>query len=367
MKRFEHGGTVFTTARALGFETSRMLDFSASINPLGMPASVRNALRRHLKHIVHYPDTQATELVSALANHHGIDASSLLCGNGCTELIHLVVRALYPARVLIPAPTFSEYERAATASRQWCAGGQKCELSYFPLTEKDSFRLDADAFINAMARMVSTASPPHLAFLCNPNNPTGAATPREDVLKIARAARKLRCYLVVDEAFIDFCPEHSVMDAVPHNTYLIVLRSMTKFYALAGLRLGFGIFPSAVRKKMESLREPWSVNSLAQIAGLAAIADDSFRARSLRLIAREKIFLEKSFEALDIRFISSSANFYLFKMLNAPTVVDTLARKGILIRSCSNFRGLSSAYLRIAVRSHTENIHFIEEFTKCKA
>ena len=361
MKRFEHGGTIFATARILGVDPSQILDFSASINPLGTPASVRNALRRHLNQIAHYPDTNATELVSALAAHHGIDASSILCGNGSAELIYLVVSALRPAHVLIPAPAFSEYERAAIAS------GQKCELSYFPLTEKGGFRLDADAFINAMASMVLTASSSPLAFLCNPNNPTGALTLREGVLKIARAARKLRCYLVVDEAFIDFCPEHSVMDAVRHNPYLIVLRSMTKFYALAGLRLGFGIFPSAVRKKMESLREPWSVNSLAQIAGLAAVADDSFRARSLRLIAREKLFLEKSFEALRIRFIPSSANFYLLKMLNAPAVADALARKGILVRSCANFRGLSSAHLRIAVRSRTETLRFIEELKICKA
>lgn len=366
MKRFDHGGAVFAAARALGMDPSQVLDLSASINPLGVPAAADRAMRRHLRDLVHYPDSASAELTAALADYCGIDPAALIVGNGSTELIYLAMRGVQPASALIPAPTFSEYERAAMT-------GGTCRITYFPLREPGGFRLDPEKYIAAMTRMVASerTSAAHralrsAAFLCNPNNPTGVLTPREDVLRIARAARQLRCYLIVDEAFIDFCPEHSIVDAVRNNPFVIVLRSMTKFYALAGARLGFGVFPPAVKKTISALREPWSVNRLAQVAGVAALSDDRYRRKTFRLIEEEKRFLEQEFTAMDIRHVPFAANYCLFTVRNGSAVQESLFRKGILVRSCANFRGLTRNHMRIAVRSHAENKRFLEELKTCR-
>jgi len=396
MKRNLHGGNIHTAARNLEMGLEQILDLSASINPLGMPQSVQSAICNHLKSAVHYPDPDTVELTAALAAHYAIAADTILCGNGSTELIHLLARALRTERVLIPAPTFAEYEKAVAAVQDAECG--KCRINYFVLKEKDGFRIDADAFITAMTHLctgnLSAAAahgcsrssianrkaemlPPRSAsknlksslpvvFLCNPNNPTGILTSREDVLKIAHAAQKLRCYLVVDEAFADFCPEHSVIDAAAHNPYLIVLRSMTKFYALAGIRLGYGVFPSPLIRRMQEIREPWTVNTIAQIAGLAALEDGTYRTKTMKMLMREKCFLEKSLHALGIQYLPSAANYYLLKMPHAAAIINALAAKGIILRSCANFRGLTKSHVRIAVRSRRENTRFLKELSSCR-
>lgn len=368
-----HGGNIHAAARMLGVGIGDILDLSASINPLGMPRCVQTALRKGLTEAVHYPDPAAAELTAALANYHSVPPETLLCGNGSTELIYLIAQALRPTAALIPAPTFAEYERAVTACRKSDARSVKHHISYFPLKENTGFRIDPDGFIDAMANMVSTLPLRHprqsalpVAFLCNPNNPTGVGTPREDVLKIARAARKLRCYLVVDEAFVDFCPQHSVIDAVAGNPCLIVLRSMTKFYALAGIRLGYGIFPGSVVRRILSIREPWTVSTIAQIAGLSALQDASYRAKTAQMLAREKLFLEKAFRTFGIEHLPSEANYYLLKMRDAETIADGLAQKGILLRRCANISGLTRSHLRVAVRTRSENIRFLKELNACR-
>ncbi|HMK44483.1 MAG TPA: threonine-phosphate decarboxylase CobD [Dissulfurispiraceae bacterium] len=371
MRRQSHGGEVFAASRMLSMPPDAILDMSASLNPLGMPQSVGRAIRAALPHAVHYPERDAHALSEVLSASLGIPRGRMLCGNGSTELIYLAVRALQPARILIPSPTFSEYEKAVAAAQTTAPVARECTIDDFPLKEQNGFRLNASEFIAAMEKMTSRSvdgdqrSASSVAFLCNPNNPTGTVTPRKEMLHIARAAEKNRCYLVVDEAFIDFCPEHAIIVKTLDNPYVIVLRSMTKFYALAGLRLGFGIFPTPVRKKIGDIREPWSVNSLAQAAGLAALADNAYQMRTYRLIAEEKRFLEDHFRAMDIGFVPSCANFYLLKMRNAKAVMDSLFHKGILVRNCRDFRGLSANHMRIAVRSRRENMRFIKELARC--
>lgn len=373
VKKALHGGNIHAAARTLGTSPKHILDLSASINPLGMPQSVRTAITSQLNVAVHYPDPDCVELSQAIAARHSLNPDTILCGNGSTELIYLIARALKPRHALIPAPTFAEYERAIKASGKWGAGSKKCGTNYLHLKANNGFRLDADAFIDAMTKMVSSYSSPithhsslSLAFLCNPNNPTGLVIPRDEVLKIAAAAKKLRCYLVVDEAFIDFCPAHSVIDATVRNPYLIVLRSMTKFYALAGIRLGYGVFPLSAARSIRALREPWTVSTVAQIAGRAALNDRSYRTRTESTIAREKHFLEKSLRSLGIPYLPSAANYYLLRLQSADAVEKTLAETGILIRSCANFRGLDRSYVRIAVRSRRENIRFLKELSLCR-
>jgi threonine-phosphate decarboxylase len=371
-KTISHGGNIYAAARMLAVDVKQILDLSASINPLGMPQSVRSAIIRHIRFAEHYPDPDCLDLTHAIAHHYKIDPETIVCGNGSTELIHLIVRALRPEMALIPAPTFAEYERAIVTHSKGCALTAS-KIHFFQLTKQHNFQLNADAYISAMHAMATRRSNKRnnprtnaIAFICNPNNPTGLLLSRSDVLKIAKAAEEIKCYLVVDEAFIDFCPGASIIGFAVNHPHLIIVRSMTKFYALAGIRLGFGVFPLPIARRLQMIREPWAVSTIAQIAGYAALQDHGFITKTHRLISREKHFLESSFRSRDITYLPSAANYYLLNILNAEMIIQSLAQKGILVRSCGSFRGLSNSYIRIAVRSHAENTRFLEELPLCK-
>ena len=344
----EHGGNVYRASEETGIPVSKIIDFSASINPLGVPDSVLQAILENIKYLPHYPEPYAEQLSMRLARHLDIDPQTVLCGNGSTELIYLIARVLASRKVLVLAPTFSEYERACAIHR-----GTSCIR--FALSRESGFKIDPEAFITAMTGC-------NIAFLCNPNNPTGRLLNRESVLAIAEAAKRLSCYLVVDEAFIDFMPEHSVVDEVAGYSHLIVLRSLTKFYALSGLRIGYGVFPMALARQMKNHKEPWSINTLAQKAGIAAINDRRYGERTGAVIATEKKFIERELIFLGIEYIPSDVNYYLLRIEHAQEVALALRKIGILVRDCSNFPGLDGSYIRVAVRSQQENMALLKEF-----
>ncbi len=345
-----HGGNIYRAAGETGLPEGRIIDFSASINPLGISKKVKRALIKNIRYLINYPDPDATELRQHLSNHYHINVDSILCGNGSTELIYLIPRALKPKEVLIPQPTFSEYERACrTAS-------YKLQVASCKLKQENNFEINPDVFIKAMKGC-------DMAFLCNPNNPTGRLLKRAAMLKIAAAAKKLRCYLVVDEAFIDFCPKDSVVNEVCNNPYLIVLGSMTKFYALTGLRIGYGVFHQSVIKKIISYKEPWAVNTIAQRAGVVAMSDTEYRDETFSVMKQEKKFMEDGLGKLKIEYIPSAVNYYLIRLSNAGEVIHSLRHKGILVRDCSNFAGLNRAYIRIAVKSRRHNSRLLKELS----
>ncbi|MDA8098155.1 MAG: threonine-phosphate decarboxylase CobD [Nitrospiraceae bacterium] len=349
-----HGGDRRAASRRTGIPEERIIDFSASISPAGVPGTVRQILHQHEKDLPHYPQPHAEELCAAVEKRYRLEKGSVICGNGSTELIYLIPRALRPKRVLLTSPTFSEYERACRL------GGSR--LVHHPLMREDDFRVSAGDMIRALQGKGGGKSDAcSMAFLCNPNNPTGQLLSRKKVLEIAEAARKIRCYLVVDEAFIDFCPGHSVANEVRKNPWLIVLRSLTKFYALAGIRAGYAVLSPDLAEKVRQNKEPWTVNSLAQKAGIASLKDRSYEEKAQRVVAREKTFIERSLESAGIQFIPSQANYYLLRMKNARKVAAGLERKGILVRDCSNFRGLDGSWLRIAVRTRKENKILMQE------
>ena len=344
----EHGGNIYRPAEELKKPESKVIDFSASINPLGVSKRVGDKIKKGLKDLSHYPDPDTKELRGKIAQYHDIEPETLLCSNGSTELIYLVPRAFKPEKVLIPSPTFSEYERACRTT------SYKLQVTSYKLKKQNNFDINPDEFISSLVTRHSSL-PFDMAFLCNPNNPTGSLLKKETVLRIAEAAKKLKCLLIVDEAFIDFHPEESVIKDTHDNPYLIVLRSMTKFYALTGLRVGYGVFSSRLINKLKEFKEPWTVNTLAQKAAMAALGENEYIGKTLRLIKSEKDFLEGSFRKIGIEFLPSDANFYLLKFNNANEIILSLLKKGILVRDCSNFKGLDGSYIRIAVRSRWEN------------
>ena len=355
-----HGGNIYRLAESLGIGPEEIIDFSASINPLGVPESAREAMTACITHLVNYPDPDMKDLKSVISEGTGVEPASIVCGNGSTELIYLMARALGPKKVLIPDPTFSEYERA-------CAAIHGTKVIHYGMEKERMFDVDPADFARVMAGEVKASSACDTAFLCNPNNPTGRLMRRDEILEIADAAKSARCTLVVDEAFIDFCPGASVIHEVRNNPYLVVLRSLTKFYALSGLRLGYAVLPPRLYDPAARAKEPWTVNTLAQEAGIAALADEAYRNETYRIVAEEKAFLEEGFRRLGIFFAPSAANFYLLKFEKGPEITARLKGKGILVRDCSSFIGLDDSYIRVAVKSRRDNTRLLEEISLCMA
>ncbi|MFZ5908114.1 MAG: pyridoxal phosphate-dependent aminotransferase [Nitrospirota bacterium] len=356
----------YRIAEEMNMHERKIIDFSFPVNPLGVSKRIRAELRRRLKDLNRYPDSDAKRLKKRLSQYHDIDPEKILCGNGSSELLSLFVRELKPLKVLIPAPAHQGFAQTVSRIRE-IEEGESAAVEYYEMGKEYGFRIDALSYIQALERM-ATSSPdmPHfcMAFLCNPNSISGRLIGRGDVRRIAEAAKAHRCYLILDEAFLDFCAGESLLAEGAENPYLIILRTMTYVYALAGLRIGYGVCAGDLAQKIERHREPWTINSLAQKAAAVALKDRAYLNETYTVVRSEKKFLEKSFLKLDMEFFPSDANFYLVKIQNANEVYEELKQKGILLGACSGFRGLDNTYLRIAVKSHRENAALVRELSK---
>jgi threonine-phosphate decarboxylase len=346
---FDHGGNVFAVARQLGVQPEGILDFSASINPLGPPPGVREAVTAAFERLVHYPDSGCTELTAALASHHGVAPANVCVANGSTELIFLIPRLVAGGRALLIAPTFSEY---TVALRQAGFGYDRLVLPH-----DQGFPLSIDALREELAKGYG------LLFLCNPGNPTGRLYGREEVAEILTLCRETGTLLVLDEAFMDFCEEGSAKDLVVASGAGVVLRSMTKFYAMPGLRLGYALAAAPLAERLMALRPPWSVGTLAQVAGLAALADGGHSARTLDCVAAERTFLMKELAKLPgVWVYPGAANYLLVRLdgeMTAPLLQELLLSGRVLIRDCANFAGLDERFFRVAVRGRAENARLL--------
>ncbi|MBE3586304.1 threonine-phosphate decarboxylase CobD [Desulfofundulus thermocisternus] len=348
-----HGGNLVRASLEYGFAPQDFLDFSANINPLGPSPRVLEALKDNLWQISHYPDPDCRELKVALAEHLGVDPSCLLVGNGASELIYLLARVFPFRRALIPAPTFSEYALAVRA-----AGG---EVKYifldssrgfpFPLKEVLKLLPEADAL-----------------FLCNPNNPTGGLVTCRELGFLLETALACGSMIIVDEAFMDFVQNpasYSLLCQAGRHHRLILLYSLTKILAIPGLRLGVLVARPEVVRTLEKARDPWSVNALAQVAGVAGLRDRAYLEATREVVTREREFLFQELSSLPgWRPFPGTANFLLVDITNAGItageLTGLLGRRGILVRNCSNFPGLTEGYIRVAVKGHDENLRLLK-------
>ena len=340
-----HGGNVHAFARARGLQLESVLDFSASINPLGWPRGITAAYRRVLKRVVRYPEPYAETLTAELAQYHGLDPAAILVGNGSTQLIYLLARVIAPRKVLVVAPLFSEHE---TAFR--LAGSQVMRFFLRPPT----FALAIDKLHSALAAGYDAL------VLTNPNSPTGALIPRTAMTEIARLCRQLRVQLIVDETFVDWAEDESLKHLAPRNTSVIILRSLTKFFAIPGLRVGYVIAHPTLTSRLRKHIEPWSVNSVAQEIAIPCVRDQSFIERSRTFIARERTWLANRLTAIPgLQVFPSAANFLLLRVTAKGLDARTFRRRGeealILVRECSNFAGLGKQFFRVAIRTHREH------------
>jgi len=340
-----HGGNVYAFARTRGIAPDQVLDFSASINPLGWPRSAASAYRRALSRILHYPEPYAETFTAALAQYHNLDPEAVLVGNGATQLIYLLAHVLRSSRVLLIAPLFSEYERAFRSS------GLLVE----------HFFLRPPTFALVLDRLKNVLSTGYDALvLTNPNSPTGALMPRAQVEELAQLCRRTNTWLIVDETFVDWVEEESLKQLAARNSHLMILRSLTKFFALPGLRVGYVIAQPKLIKRLRTRIEPWSVNAVAQEVARACVQDLSFVRRSRTFMARERPWLVAQLAALPgLGLFPSAANFFLVKITKSElTMLEfsrRLAEDNLLVRACGNFPGLGKQFFRVAVRTRPEN------------
>ena len=273
-----HGGDIFGAAQRLGVPVSAIMDFSASINPLGLAPRARRRLKKELDLVCHYPDQRQADLRSLIASYENIDPESILFGNGATQLLHLIPRHLEPRKVLLAQPAFSEY-----AAALGCSG---CRIGEYRLEPKRLFQIELNEFLRTLK-----AKAPDMLILANPNNPTGVVIPAETLSAIVDVCLRRRIQFVVDESFIDFTAQPSLARRASEHGHLIVLRSFTKFFAFPGLRLGYLVAHPSLVEEFSRQQEPWSVNTLAVIAAAESLVDSTFREKSLKLIARERRYL----------------------------------------------------------------------------
>ena len=322
------------------------LDFSANVSPLGLPQGVADAIVAALPTADRYPDPLCRELRTALSRAEQLPEPWILCGNGAADLIYLVW-ALKPRRALLPAPTFAEYAAALESVG--------CEVKRKTLHEADDFAV-TEAFVQAVNQSID------LVFLCQPNNPTGQITPPELVQRLVRRCADCGAVLVVDECFLDFLQQRDALTAKPllqTAPNLVILKAFTKLYAMAGVRLGYALCSNtALLAKMQAAGQPWGVSSLAQAAGAAALRETAYADAVRALIADQRPRLAAGLRALGLQVIEGSANYLLFR---APeTLGAALQQRGVCLRSCGNYPGLSAGWYRTAVRTAPENEQLLQ-------
>jgi threonine-phosphate decarboxylase len=353
----EHGGDVYAWARQARLDPAEIVDFSASINPLGPPATARKAFQKSYTEVSRYPNPYGEKLKEALAKRHAMKPVEILVGNGSTQLIYLLCFALRPRKALVVGPTFSEHANALTLA------GAK--VRFLSLRADGDFKFSTEDFMAAWEKADD------MAFLTTPNSVTGQLIPRAEIEKIARIALLKRRFLVIDEAFIDFAEGESVKQLIWDNPYLIILRSLTKYYALPGLRLGYLLAHSRTVAQFAAYLEPWSLNGPAQKVALACLADRSFGLKTERWLQRERKFLAQALIALKVfEPYPSSTNFLLVRIANDTGALELrsfLLQKKILIRACNSFAGLGSDHFRVAVRRRKDNRLLLEALRKWTA
>lgn len=340
----EHGGNTREAAQALGVSPERLTDFSANINPLGMPQSLKQAIVDNLALVERYPDVEYHALHAALACHHQVLPEWIVAGNGETELIFNLVQYLAPKRALLLTPGFAEYRRALVR-----AG---CEIVDFALDEGSGWQPD---------EQLLAALTPDLdcLFLCTPNNPTGLMPDEKLLLAVAERCHRLGIALIMDEAFLDFMPD--VPGFIPRLCdfpKLYVLRSLTKFFAIPGLRLGYLVSADiATTQLIRRLREPWTINAFAALAGEVILDDEEYISASHRWLSAEQPRLFSLLDSLQgITVWAPRAN-YIFLRCDVAglDLQQALLEHLILIRSCANYPGLDARYYRVAIKSPQNN------------
>lgn len=337
-KRIHHGGPF-----SINNPNSDILDFSSNISPIGIPSIVRKTIKNQIDIVQIYPDSDSTQLRKKLEHYTKISYSQIVVGNGATEIIYDFCRSFISNKtpVLIPIPTFGEYESAA----KLCGA----KISFF-----NTMNLEKN--INDFISKIPNNG---CIFICNPNNPTGNLISKKTLQKIIILANKQKTLVFVDECFIELVPDHneSILHLIKKYDNLFILRSLTKSFALAGLRIGYGIGSKQMALVLNQIKIPWNISGLAQQAASAALSDKSYLVKVKKLIKKESSYLINCISKLtNFQCIDTSTNFILIRTkIKSHVLQKKLLEKKILIRDCRTIRGLDNNYIRIAVKTRKEN------------
>ena len=379
MKMDFHGGNIYKVFREKNIK--EILDYSSNINPYGIPESLKKRITENLEVLERYPDPDYVELRQKLANLNKVNLSDIILGNGATEIIFLFMKVINPKKILIVSPTFGEYERAVkateisgdTVSLSSSNGdnknieNKKIEIEYFELKESDDFKLNIGNLKNELENKYD------LLIICNPNNPTGKFLKLAQTEEILKECNKYDTKLFIDEAFIEFLADgmkESIINTEENKKNLFVTRAFTKFFAIPGLRLGYGMyFDKELEQKISEKKEPWSVNNIAEMAGLTVLDDTEYIEKTLKWITKEKIYMyEKLNEISGIKVYETEVNFITGKIdeklfsegLNVKILREKMLEQGILIRDASNFKFLDERFFRLAIKDRASNDRVIK-------
>jgi threonine-phosphate decarboxylase len=334
----------------------QIVDFSVNLNPFGPPAQLREAWNELYFDAIDYPDPYGQALVEAIAKFHNLDENMVIIGNGAAELIYLIGQIFAQRHVLIVEPAFSEYKKACEAFG--------CKVSSHVLYDRHDWDID-------IVRIEAELTGKDALFFCHPNNPTGKVYSKKQLLSLIEVAKKHAACVVIDEAFADFCSESiSVAQELKRYPNLIVLRSLTKMYAIAGLRLGYVLAHPETISLLKQKQPHWSVNGIALKAGQICLKDNTHATRTRQLIDQERKRMITVLQNLGFRCSDSSVNFFLIQdpsLSSMDPLISFLLKRELVVRHTKNFRGLDGRYIRVAVRKKEENDQLLSALREWKA
>jgi threonine-phosphate decarboxylase len=348
-----HGGQLRQIAAQYGVPAEHLIDFSANINPAGPPPSVRVTLHRTLAEsatLAAYPDLELTDLKSVLANHAWVRCDDVCVANGFVPLLEATLRSLKVTRCLLPVPCFSEYRRTL----------ENANIAVLPhqLLQKNYFRYEPDVIVQSLLHYSCDA-----ILLANPQNPSGALFEAEAMRRLIELAAQYNITVLLDEAFIDYRPAQSLTQLVSEQSRLVVFRSVTKFFAIPGLRVAYAVSNASTAKNLNRFLAPWPISSLASDAVCAALQDEVYSHESRNLNDKRRTELEQELTRLNIFTYPSKTNFLLLRFAAEVDVrllwEKMIVEEQVVLRSCGNFEGLGAGHLRTAVRSEPENERLI--------
>ena len=360
-----HGGNIYKIFREKNID--KILDYSSNINPYGLPENLKKEIFEKVFVLERYPDPDYIELREKIAEKNNLNIENIIVGNGATEIIFLFMKILSPKKVLIVSPTFGEYERAIKAST---LANDSLEINYFELKETENFVLNVKNLETELENNYD------LLILCNPNNPTGQFLKLKKLEEILKICEQKNTKLFVDEAFVEFVEDwenESIINSKENKENLFVIRAFTKFFAIPGLRLGYGIcFNKNLLKKMLEKKEPWSVNNIADLAGQTVLDDENYIQKTKEWIKDQKKYMYENLNKIEgLRAYKTEVNFILLKIednllekgLDVKNLRKKMLEKGILIRDASNFIYLNKHYFRLAIKDKLNNEKVIETLT----
>ena len=349
---YTHGGDIYRNPIEY--------DFSVNVNPLGMPLASIQAAYEGIVLTGRYPDYKAEQLCNAIAKAKNIPEDRIIPGNGAAELLYALGQTI-PGKALTIAPTFTGYAEAVAAG-----GGEMSYAGCEDMNGQDRLQFDSETVIQRLLAKLDDSI--RLVFLCNPNNPTGTLFTRDQILRVLEKAEQIQAYVCVDECFLPFLEEEAEYSMLPYlaeHPRLLVLRAFTKIYCMAGLRLGYLVCGEAeLQSKIRARIQPWNTSIPAQMAGIAALSDTEYLAKTRENLQEERAYLVPRLRELVAEVYDGYGNFLLFR--DETDLKEQMLDVGVLIRACDDFAGLDDTYFRIGIRSHSENQEFIRRLARVK-